>query len=464
MSTLSVQSITGVSSFDFSNTSFASAYGVANSGYVVANAGFTIANAAFTYGNSSYTVANAAFGKANTALQNTSGVFAGNLYFPSGNRIGIGTTTPNSAIHLSSSSRTYMSITANSKDWLIDHRGTFDSGSNALAFTYDGTEYMRISNDGMIRAGTTIIRSPHYTQSFSVGTTQWIRLLTIESPSYVKIGYMLGSNNSEENGDIILNLTYTAAHNRIEIIRQTYNSHLLEVRVTGSPGGPWTVFLNVRSSDFAPTIRWNISDLKSYNLTYTVHNDATTPGAAATSVTLENGGSISRITATNGTVSGINFLATQIASSDANTLDDYEEGTFTGTLNMHSNYADTSTTNTTLNSTGYYTKVGDLVYFTIYYDVTGYSNYVAKSISGMPFAAKNVTEQSFSMGHVRGIRFVYSTTISSSMILSASMAGGATSVGLQASSTAQAFSGWWYISNESGQGKYIQVSGTYKVL
>lgn len=72
MSTLSVQSIKDVQSFDFANTSFASAFGVANSGYVVANA-------AFTYGNSSYTVANAAFGRANTALQNTSGVFAGNL-------------------------------------------------------------------------------------------------------------------------------------------------------------------------------------------------------------------------------------------------------------------------------------------------------------------------------------------------------------------------------------------------
>ena len=72
MSTLSVQSITGVTQFDFSNTTFANAYSVANSGYVVANA-------AFAYGNSSYTVANAAFGKANTALQNTSGTFAGTL-------------------------------------------------------------------------------------------------------------------------------------------------------------------------------------------------------------------------------------------------------------------------------------------------------------------------------------------------------------------------------------------------
>lgn len=93
MSTLSVQSITGVSSFDFSNTTFANAYSVANGGYVVANsvfsqsnnevtrlsAAYVVANASFSYGNSSYTVANAAFGKANNALPLSGGTMSGNI-------------------------------------------------------------------------------------------------------------------------------------------------------------------------------------------------------------------------------------------------------------------------------------------------------------------------------------------------------------------------------------------------
>jgi hypothetical protein len=54
--------------------------------------------------------------------------------------------------------------------------------------------------------------------------------------------------------------------------------------------------------------------------------------------------------------SGITFPATQVASSDANTLDDYEEGTFTPTITAS---AGTLTT-TTVNGASY-TKIGRLV-------------------------------------------------------------------------------------------------------
>ena len=55
-----------------------------------------------------------------------------------------------------------------------------------------------------------------------------------------------------------------------------------------------------------------------------------------------------------GSGTGIAFPATQVASSDANTLDDYEKGTFTVT--------DASGAGLTFTqNTGYYTKVGRLV-------------------------------------------------------------------------------------------------------
>lgn len=117
MSTLSVQSITGVSSFDFSNTTFANAYNVANGGfshsnttlthsqtvYAAANSVFGVANGAFGQSNnevtrlsSSYVVANAAFGKANTALQNTTGNFSGSLGLTGS--LGVGTTSISSEL------------------------------------------------------------------------------------------------------------------------------------------------------------------------------------------------------------------------------------------------------------------------------------------------------------------------------------------------------------------------------
>ena len=54
-----------------------------------------------------------------------------------------------------------------------------------------------------------------------------------------------------------------------------------------------------------------------------------------------------------GTLTQIVFNATQSASTNANTLDDYEEGTWTPTF---SNYSGTDQ-----NATGYYTKVGNKV-------------------------------------------------------------------------------------------------------
>jgi hypothetical protein len=85
--------------------------------------------------------------------------------------------------------------------------------------------------------------------------------------------------------------------------------------------------------------------------------------------------------------SGITFPATQVAASDANTLDDYEEGTWVGTLKG-------STTDPTIavTSTGRYTKVGRLVTLQISFSdviTTGASG--GASISGVPFTNTNIT-------------------------------------------------------------------------
>lgn len=57
---------------------------------------------------------------------------------------------------------------------------------------------------------------------------------------------------------------------------------------------------------------------------------------------------------------GITFPATASASSDANTLDDYEEGTWTPT------WTGLTTSGSSLKNTGYYVKVGRIVYYTVF--------------------------------------------------------------------------------------------------
>jgi hypothetical protein len=81
--------------------------------------------------------------------------------------------------------------------------------------------------------------------------------------------------------------------------------------------------------------------------------------------------------------SGITFPATQSASTDANTLDDYEEGTWTGTLTGGT----TNPTVTYTERTGRYVKVGGLVYINgeISGSTTGGSGQM--QITGLPFTS-----------------------------------------------------------------------------
>jgi hypothetical protein len=141
------------------------------------------------------------------------------------------------------------------------------------------------------------------------------------------------------------------------------------------------------------------------------------------------------------------------------------EGTWTGTLHMNSNPAvTTGVANVTLTATGDYVRVGKIVQYSIFFDVTSYNNHVAYKITGLPFTARaNGGNAGYpaSMGHQRGIRFVYGSSILSNVTLSATVGGNTTTIDLQASDLTAAFSGWYYISNQSGQGKYIHVAGTY---
>lgn len=79
----------------------------------------------------------------------------------------------------------------------------------------------------------------------------------------------------------------------------------------------------------------------------------------------------------------IKFPATQNASANANTLDDYEEGTWTGTL-----HGSTTDPSSAVTATGNYTKVGNVVTISVVFvnvDTTGAAGDV--TVSGGPFTA-----------------------------------------------------------------------------
>ena len=85
-----------------------------------------------------------------------------------------------------------------------------------------------------------------------------------------------------------------------------------------------------------------------------------------------------------GTLTQIAFNATQSASTNANTLDDYEEGTWTPTF---SNYSGTDQ-----NATGYYTKVGNKVMAGCLIGTDGTSDSSVVFIAGLPFTVRASAE------------------------------------------------------------------------
>ena len=90
---------------------------------------------------------------------------------------------------------------------------------------------------------------------------------------------------------------------------------------------------------------------------------------------------------------GIAFPATQSASSNANTLDDYEEGTWQGSFSPGT--SGTITINTS-DDTGAYTKIGRQVTVTGNFQVTSVASPVGGVviINGLPFAIGDGTETS----------------------------------------------------------------------
>jgi hypothetical protein len=108
--------------------------------------------------------------------------------------------------------------------------------------------------------------------------------------------------------------------------------------------------------------------------------------AGTTAVTINSTGNLVLKGGTAGASGvGVTFPAAQIVSSDANCLDDYEEGTWTGTL-----AGLTTSPTVAVTTTGRYTKIGREVKVSIYFQ--GVSTVGASGIiriTGLPFTSAN---------------------------------------------------------------------------
>jgi len=217
----------------------------------------------------------------------------------------------------------------------LDSTGTTgirSPAANTLAFFEGGVEAMRLDSSGNLLVG---------------GTTQRLNAKITNNGSYWS-----GSGNSSGDAEYFLSNYATPAVAWAMSVRQDVggaNNDLKFLRLNSS-GSFQDIAMQITQAE------GNVNLIKNLGI----------GGATAT---------------TSGT--GITFPATQSASSDANTLDDYEEGTFTP-----------SWTNLTINSgsptyTGWYTKVGRLI--TVGWQISGTFNITLTAnstrITNLPFSS-----------------------------------------------------------------------------
>jgi hypothetical protein len=261
--------------------------------------------------------------------------------------------------------------------------------ANTMAFYEGGVESMRITSNGTVAIGTTTTPGAKlWVDSGLVGLTNLYKLGWHSNPvatnfaNYITgdddTNYVaLGTNNTERmridsSGNVGIGTSSPAS-----LLHITGNDPT--VRLTDNGGSPATTW-SMRSADGNFAIRdvTNSFDRATFN----ANGCMALTGANLTATGI-----------------GITFPATQSASSNANTLDDYEEGTWTPIITG----ASTAGTGTYTLQLGRYTKVGRLVTLEVYILWTAHTGTGNMQISNLPFTNADSNNSAVCFGYVSNI-------------------------------------------------------------
>jgi len=228
-----------------------------------------------------------------------------------------------------------------------------------------------------VSVATPIVKSP---SSLTLQTNGSTTAVTIDTAQNVSIGGSVNGNTKviiEKSSSLTLNPFGNAGVST------------LSLKNTSSTANAGTYITNFNAAGVLNSYIGFINEDTSYasDIVFgTVSASATTYGERlrinSTGAIVLSGGN----TSANGV--GISFPATQSASSDANTLDDYEEGTWTPTLN----FGGASGVTTYGQRNGTYTKVGNVVTVRAYIQITTKSAATGTAtLDGLPFTTNGAS-------------------------------------------------------------------------
>jgi hypothetical protein len=309
-----------------------------------ASTNYTVSGTTLSFGSSApdsgavITVVHMGFSSGNKAVMDGSitpvKLSTGGPWWTSGGNFGVGTTTPalkvdvNGSIKMSGGSGTALTWDTTISSQYIKYDSTLDglimNGYGGLAYYTNGAERMRINSSGDLSVGATN----------STG-----RITAIKTGKATIVGLDTTSSAASVGGTLDLGGNY-----------RTSGDYQTFVRIAAEK-------TNATNADYG------------YNMGfYVTTNNGSTFGTKA--ITLTSTGTVEL------PYGQIKFPAVQNASSDANTLDDYEEGTWTPSIGGTATYTP---------ATGTYTKIGKLVTFqmTLYVATRGTGS--QGTISGLPF-------------------------------------------------------------------------------
>lgn len=248
--------------------------------------------------------------------------------------------------------------------------GIFFPAADSIAFAEGGAEVARITDTGAWSFGAsgtaTGTNGQVLTSSGSASAPAWTTLASSQWTTS-------GSNIYYTAGKVFINTT-TGSDSRLCVDQDTDVSPFRGIIVRSADAKKFMGAFGVNSTG-ALTISqsWDGSGGSYQPIVFN------TGGAAKLSINASSGAIALQDAVTTANGVGITFPATQSASSDANTLDDYEEGTWTPALGGAASGVSYAS------RTGTYTKIGNRVILFFEIQLSAISGAGSTWITGNPF-------------------------------------------------------------------------------